>query len=192
MCLAGCFPSYLPSQGKVICNFPHEIMKYLTVFLKRNCLGFSMGLFLTCLCAVCRRMGAAMSGLSWLNLAVLHWVVPCFLICLFFPKLEGSFSPVFKAVVYSVSLVRKHVNWVPVIRCWSTHPKKERKKEKNLSGYCSCVQRVSCFPYTSVCCWPFQCLKMFGAIFCRPWNGLVCWCFVLYQLHTLVLDTSEY
>ena len=172
-------------------------MKYMTVFLKRNRRWFSMGLFTTCLCAVCRRMGAAMPGLSRLSLAVRHWVVPCFLTCLFFVKLEGgSFSPVFKAVVSAVSLVRKHVNWGPVIRCWSTRPKKERKKERKKKPVCLlqlCTESelfsllfcvLLAFPMSEdVWCYFLQALK---------WNGLVCWRFVLYQLRTLVLDTSEY
>lgn len=129
-----------------------------------------MGLFLSCLCAVCRRMGAAMSGLSRLSLAVLPWVVPCFLVCLFFPKLEGSFSPIFKAVAYSVSLVRKRVHWVPVIRCWSTRPKKERKKPVWLLQLCTESELFSlhfcmllAFPMSEdVWCYFLQALK---------WNG---------------------
>ena len=77
------------------------------------------------------------------------------------------------------------------------HSPKERKKEREkkkpvcLLQLCTESELFSllfcvllAFPMSEdVWCYFLQALK---------WNGLVCWRFVLYQLRTLVLDTSEY
>ena len=78
--------------------------------------------FITFSCAVSRYTGAAMICLAWMSSAVLHWVASRFLARLVERKCysaeeEDSLRPLFEAIVYSRSWVRKSVNWVMDMCC---------------------------------------------------------------------------
>ena len=93
-------------------------------WMQKTFSGFRYGFSLFCLmyhyshffsCAVSRYMGAAIVCLAWLSSTLLYWVVSCFLVRLveqkcYSAELEDSLRPLFKAIVYSKSWVRKRVN----------------------------------------------------------------------------------
>ena len=88
--------------------------------------------------AMSRCMGAAMSGLGWVSMSGLGWefsgvVRSCFtlfrstiLTDVSLNQTEGSFNPLFKAILYSVSWVRRLVNteW----HAWLTLPLKAKRQ----------------------------------------------------------------